>query len=639
MLIDLQGPAGRMIIEDDGRIVFEREGRVALQSAPVATFTLLHGVEFPAQGPPRVERRGDGLAATYAVADPRFVVTLRAAPTVGGFRLDWAAPVTANVPALGVVWRLDPGGPWYGLGERAMQAWPLDRLPVVSDPLGPYDYAPDGTLNITTPLWLNAAGAAILAQEEPIELATTLDRGGDRLLRIVARVPEAAVGLDLDAPPEERGPTLALEILLADDAPGAHALAVALLGRPTSAPPPEMIARPIWTSWAHFKMAVTQADILAFAEAIVAHGYPRSVLEIDDRWQVVYGDATWDPVKFPEPRAMIDRLHALGFRVTLWTPPFFDPAGADFAAAAAQGYLVRSPADGAPALVRWWQGYGGLIDVTNPAALRWWRGRLGRLQDEYGVDGFKFDAGEANFVPRDRITAAPMLSRAYADLYVAWVAENFAWTEARTAWRAQRLGMLFREWDKWSRWGLDNGLHSVLTQALALSMIGYPFVLPDMIGGNAYGRDVPDAELMIRWTELNALLPAMQFSVPPWALGEATDAICRRYALLHEEFAPYLQTLIAETLLSGAPLVRPIFWHAPGDATALAVDDEFLLGARFLVAPVVQPGQTARDVYLPAGRWRDWWSGQIHAGPTWLTAFPAPLDTLPFFERLAGEGA
>jgi len=295
MLIELQSPAGRMIIEDDGRLVFERGGRAVLQSGPVATFVLLHGVEFAAQGPPRVEWHGDGLTATYTVADPRFAVTLRAAPTAGGFRLDWAAPVTVNVPALGVVWRLDPGGPWYGLGERVTQTWPLDRLAVVSDPLGPYDYAPDGTLNIATPLWLNAAGAAILAQEESGELATTLDRGGDRLLHIVARTPETPVGLDLDAPPEDRGPTLALEILLAGDAPGAHALAVGLLGHPTGAPPLEMFARPIWTSWAHFKMAVTQDAVLAFAEDIVAHGYPRSVLEIDDRWQVVYGDATWDP--------------------------------------------------------------------------------------------------------------------------------------------------------------------------------------------------------------------------------------------------------------------------------------------------------------------------------------------------------
>ena len=83
-----------------------------------------------------------------------------------------------------------------------------------------------------------------------------------------------------------------------------------------------------------------------------------------------------------------------------------------------------------------------------------------------------------------------VLRRHYADRYVEWVANNFTWTEVRTGWRSQAQGIFFREWDKWSRWGLDNGLHSVLTQALMMGLIGYPYVLPDMIGGNAYATGV-----------------------------------------------------------------------------------------------------------------------------------------------------
>jgi alpha-glucosidase (family GH31 glycosyl hydrolase) len=95
-----------------------------------------------------------------------------------------------------------------------------------------------------------------------------------------------------------------------------------------------------------------------------------------------------------------------------------------------------------------------------------------------------------------------------------------------------------------------------------------------------------------------------------------------------------LHTLIAATLASGVPLVRPIFWSAPGDPVAGQVDDEFLLGDRFLVAPVVQAGQRARDVYVPAGTWRDYWTGQAHTGPDMLRRYPAPLEILPLFERM-----
>jgi hypothetical protein len=627
--IELNSQAGRMRIDDRGQISFERDGRIMLQSALAPAFVLAYGVALPAHTVLGVERSGERVVLRYGTPNPSITLTLDAAPTASGFRLRWSGD--AGLPAVGVAWNLQPQGPWYGHGERIIQPWPLDRLPVIAEPLMPYDHGRGGSGCIATPLWFNASGAGLLALEEDSELEMTLDLGGDGLLRIAARLPEPAIAFDLDAPLPDRGPLLALDILLADDVPAAHALAIGELGHPTSAPPADLIARPIWTTWARYKMAVTQADVLAFAEDIVAHDYPRSVMEIDDRWQSVYGECAWDRAKFPEPCAMIDRLHELGFKVTLWVPPFFDPRSTAFAEAAERGYLIRHPAHDAPALVRWWQGYGGLIDVSNPAALAWWRAQLGRLQDD-GVDGFKFDAGEGNFVPRSRLTAAPLLPHQYADRYVAWVADNFAWTEVRCGWRSQRHGILFREWDKWSRWGIDNGLHSVLTQALALSMIGYPFILPDMIGGNAYGGEKPDAELLVRWTQLSALLPAMQFSIPPWTFDDTTDAICRKYTLLHQELAPYIQSQIDETLHSGAPLVRPLFWHAPGDPAALTIDDQFLLGERLLVAPVLRPGQRARDVYLPAGRWRDWWSGEVSAGPRRLDQYPAALETLPLFE-------
>jgi hypothetical protein len=636
MAIELDSPAGRLTIDDQGQIRFMREGRVVLQSAPAPAFVLVHGVQLPVQAVREIEQGAEHVTIQYDTADARFAPSLTVQPTATGFRLYWSLPFILDLPAVGAAWLLQPEGPWYGHGERVIQPWPLDRVQMIADPFIPYDYARDGSLNIVTPLWFNAHGAALLALEESGELEMTLDRNHDGLLRIAARVPEKSIGHNLDAPPADSGPLLAFDILLADDIPGAHRLAIASLGHPTQPPVQEIIARPIWTTWAHYKMGVTQADVLEFAQAIVDRDYPRSVLEIDDRWQAAYGEAEWDRAKFPDPRGMIEQLHALGFKVTLWVPPFFDPHSAAFAEAAEHGYLLRHPT-GDPAVVRWWQGYGGLIDVSNTAALAWWRTRLGRLQETYGVDGFKFDAGEGNFVPRDHLTAQPMLRRRYADFYVAWVAEHFAWTEVRCGWRSQRQGILFREWDKWSRWGIDNGLHSVLTQALALSMIGYPFVLPDMIGGNAYGGEEPDGELMIRWTQLSTLLPAMQFSVPPWIFDDATDAICRRYALFHQEIAPYLESLIQETIQAGAPLVRPLFWHAPGDQAALTIDDEFLLGAQLLVAPVLHPGRRARDIYLPAGRWRDYWSGAQFAGPRRLEQYPAPLETLPLFERVPGD--
>ena len=64
---------------------------------------------------------------------------------------------------------------------------------------------------------------------------------------------------------------------------------------------------------------------------------------------------------------------------------------------------------------------------------------------------------------------------------------------------------------------------------------------------------------------------------------------------------------------------------------------EFMLGDNILVAPVVQEGAVSRHVYLPAGNWEtDTASGRTNfTGPLWLRNWPAPIDVLPFFRKLA----
>jgi alpha-glucosidase (family GH31 glycosyl hydrolase) len=196
----------------------------------------------------------------------------------------------------------------------------------------------------------------------------------------------------------------------------------------------------------------------------------------------------------------------------------------------------------------------------------------------------------------------------------------------------QHAPIFFRQWDKSTNWSYANGLKSVIPGLLSLSLTGYPFVLPDMICGNAYTENA-DAELMIRWTQLNALLPAMQFSLAPWDYGEECAEICRRYTELHLEFTPLILKLAAEAARSGQPIVRPVAWLDPKDEGLLLCDDEFLLGDELLVAPVVHPGQIARDIYLPTGSWSDHRTGRIAQGPTVLKEYPAPLDQLPIFHR------
>ena len=89
----------------------------------------------------------------------------------------------------------------------------------------------------------------------------------------------------------------------------------------------------------------------------------------------------------------------------------------------------------------------------------------------------------------------------YLFRYVEHVAKYGGMVEVRTARHTQHLPIFVRMLDKNSRWGYDNGLKSMVTTLLQFSMTGYPFVLPDMVGGNGY-LGVPSRELYIRWMQV-----------------------------------------------------------------------------------------------------------------------------------------
>ena len=118
----------------------------------------------------------------------------------------------------------------------------------------------------------------------------------------------------------------------------------------------------------------------------------------------------------------------------------------------------------------------------------------------------------------------------------------------------------------------------------------------------------------------------------PWAHGPEVEAICRRFAELRYRLLPYTYTLAWEAHTLGLPLMRPLVLNYPDDPRVWTLGHEFLWGDDLLVAPVTREGATAWPVYLPAGRWYDFWTGDRYEGPGGITV-PAPLDRLPLLVR------
>jgi len=549
--------------------------------------------------------------------------------------------VTTSPSDVPVRIEIDLPGWWYGHGELIHQLFPLNRVMLQNAPFHTFDNSPTGLGSKLNPAWFSSSGTLIIA-DSPVEVGINQPPPGyprhPWSFSVEERGPfSERPFLDPDRRGDGRititGLELNLKLFFTENVLTAYARQVGYFGHPVELPPQDLFVRPTWTTWARYKSTIDEEVVLGFAEEILAHRYPRHLFGIDDRWQICYGDLEFDPQRFPDPRGMIRRLHSLGFKVSLWVMPFMSPESAAYDHGARKGWLVRHP-DGSPCLVPWWQGRGGLLDVTHPDALDWFLGRLRELQDRTGCDGFKFDAGEACFLPRDAVTFRKIHPNEYTRLYVEAVAAGTPLAEVRSGWRNQRAPVFFRLWDKSTSWGRDNGLHSVLTGALSMGLAGYPFLLPDLIGGNAYEAGA-DAELMIRWTQLNALMPSMQFSLPPWEYGSECDEICRRYANLHVELSVEILRAARTAIRSGQPIIRPLFWLDPQDERALTCDDEFLLGDEILAAPVIQPGAQARTIFLPEGKWQEYWTGAMFSGPVVLQDHPAPLDVLPLFRRMA----
>jgi alpha-glucosidase (family GH31 glycosyl hydrolase) len=163
-------------------------------------------------------------------------------------------------------------------------------------------------------------------------------------------------------------------------------------------------------------------------------------------------------------------------------------------------------------------------------------------------------------------------------------------------------------------------LQQLVPDALALSLMGYAYLCPDMIGGGEYSYfyddpDKPlDQELILRSAQCSALMPMMQFSVAPWrVLSRENMEICRKMARLHEKMGPEILALAKASSKSGEPMVRAMEYVYPHQGYA-NIKDQFLLGDDVLVAPVLQKGARSRTVVFLKGTWKGD-DGSTETGP------------------------
>jgi alpha-glucosidase (family GH31 glycosyl hydrolase) len=303
------------------------------------------------------------------------------------------------------------------------------------------------------------------------------------------------------------------------------------------------------------------------------------------------------------------------------------------------------------------------FDFTAPGTQSLWNGLIGEAVG-HGYDGWMEDFGE--YTPLDAKSAdgtpGARMHNLYPTLYhcatfeYARGAPHPVAPFVRSGWTGtQRCAQIVWGGDPTTDWGYD-GLDSAIKQALSLGTSGISRWGSDIGGyfGAFAGKLTP--ELLTRWIEFGAVSGVMRTEANGFNLGpnrrpqifdDEILPVWRRYAKLRTQLYPYLLAADAHYRRTGLPLMRDLALIYPGDGTASGQEDEFMFGPDLLAAPVHEPGQASRGVYLPAGRWIDFWQAlsyeggdgslRLHKARTLKggrsLSVPAPLDVLPLMVR------
>jgi len=357
-------------------------------------------------------------------------------------------------------------------------------------------------------------------------------------------------------------------------------------------------------------------------------------------WNTRNGEYTWHPKNFPEPKQMVDELHAQHFKVVLHTVL----EGRRLKGAVSDPCTAAPLPSGRTPDNRWpperqvscyWPVHKTLYDVGIDG---WWPDQGDGLDAPSRLARIRmYFEGSQQFRPNERVFALHRNGHAGMQRYAA-----FLWS-----------GDVYTTWET---------LKTHVPVAVNTGLTGIPYWGTD-IGGFVPTKEYT-GELHVRWFQFGAFCPLFRAHGRTWHLrlpwgwntGELghneianytggagnpdpselrnaeVEPICRKYLELRYRLMPYLYSAVRETHETGLPIMRALWLHYPDDATAVARGDEYLWGRDILVAPVVEKGATSRKLYLPRGAWYDFWTEEKVEGGREVSK-AVDLATMPLYAR------
>lgn len=412
----------------------------------------------------------------------------------------------------------------------------------------------------------------------------------------------------------------------------------------------------------------TQDEVLQVARKYRELGIPLDVIVIDFFHWTRQGDWHFDPKYWPDPKAMVDELHAMGTKVMVSVWPSVDRKSENFEEMQARGLLVRTERGSIQTYD--YQGDCVSFDTTNPEARAFVWEKCKENYYQYGIDMFWLDNAEPDTAVYSfdnyRMYLGPQLKvgNVYPLMYAKGFYDGLSQEKkdtvvslVRSAWvGSEKYGALVWSGDVPSTY---EAFRDQVAAALNMGIAGIPWWTSD-IGGFMAG-DVHDpafVQLLLRWFQFAVFCPVLRMhgdrdphDIPLletgesgggfqptgqpnelWSYGPEAFRIMKKFLDLRLSLKPYISGLMKEAHETGAPLMRSMFYEFPQDETCWKLGDQYMFGPEYLVAPILYPDQTSREVYLPAGTWKYLPDGSVCEGGRTVKC-DAPIDSMPVFQK------
>lgn len=412
----------------------------------------------------------------------------------------------------------------------------------------------------------------------------------------------------------------------------------------------------------------TQEEVLSVARQYQKEGIKIDQIVIDFFHWTVQGDWKFDEKYWPDPKAMVDELHEMGIKVIVSVWPSVDRKSENFWPMLEKGLLIRTERGAMQTYD--FQGDCVEIDVFNPETRKYVWSVCKKNYYDYGIDAFWLDNSEPDYGVYDfdhyRYCDGPAL--AISNMYPQMYSRVF-YDEMSKIQKTPVVNLLSCAWAGSQKYGnvvwsgdVPSTFEAFADQiqcGLNMGLAGIPWWTTDIGGFMTDDVNDPDfRQLLIRWYQFAVYSPVLRmhgdrgpYNIPAlddrdwgggylhtgqpnelWSYGEENYKIMKHYYDIRMSLHEYIRELFAEAHTNGSPLIRAMFYEFPQDEKCWELQDQYMFGEKYLVAPVLHLNEFKREVYLPEGKWKLTSSGEIYEGSK-TVCVDAPIEYMPVFER------